>query len=79
MALSVDDVLARRTRLAQELPDRGAAIAPRVAAILAGDLGWGEARQHLEVEAYLASARAEFSVTPPDGPAPADEGTGADD
>ena len=79
MALSVDDVLARRTRLAQELPDRGAAIAPRVAEILAGDLGWGEARQRLEVEAYLASARAEFSVAPPDGPAPADEGTGADD
>ena len=35
LALSLDDVLARRTRLAQELPDRGAAIAPRVAAILA--------------------------------------------
>jgi glycerol-3-phosphate dehydrogenase len=79
LALSIDDVLARRTRLAQELPDRGAAIAPRVAQILGGDLGWGEARQRLEVDAYLASARTEFSVAPPDGPAPADEGTGADD
>ena len=45
LALSLDDVLARRTRLAQELPDRGAAIAPRVAQIMAGDLDWGEARQ----------------------------------
>ena len=34
LAFSLDDVLARRTRLAQELPDRGAAIAPRVAQIL---------------------------------------------
>ena len=70
LALSLDDVLARRTRLAQELPDRGAAIAPRVAEIMAADLDWGDARQALEVEAYLASARGEFSVAPPDGPAP---------
>jgi glycerol-3-phosphate dehydrogenase len=79
VALSVDDVLARRTRLAQELPDRGASIAPRVAAILGADLDWGDARQRLEVDGYLASARREFSVTPPDGPAPADEGTSAGD
>jgi glycerol-3-phosphate dehydrogenase len=79
LALSIDDVLARRTRLAQELPDRGAAIAPRVAEILGGDLGWVVARQRLEVDAYLASARREFSVAPPDGPAPAGEGTGAHD
>ena len=45
LALSLDDVLARRTRLAQELPDRGAAIAPRVAEILGAELGWDEARQ----------------------------------
>src|SRR6187200_2033654 len=30
LAFSLDDVLARRTRVAQELPDRGAAIAARV-------------------------------------------------
>jgi len=64
LALSLDDVLARRTRLAQELPDRGEAIAPRVARILADDLDWGEARQALEIDMYLASARREFSVAP---------------
>ena len=64
LALSLDDVLARRTRLAQELPDRGAAIAPRVAEILGADLGWGAARRSLEVENYLAGARREFSVAP---------------
>ena len=62
LALSLDDVLARRMRLAQELPDRGASIAPRVAAIMAGELGWDEARQAAEVDTYLVEARREFSV-----------------
>ena len=53
LALSLDDVLARRTRLAQELPDRGAAVAPRVAELLGAVLGWDEARRGREVEAYL--------------------------
>jgi glycerol-3-phosphate dehydrogenase len=71
LALSLDDVLARRTRLAPELPDRGAAVAPRVAAILGAELGWGAARQELEVQVYLASARREYSVPPPGGEPPA--------
>ena len=70
-ALSLDDVLARRTRLAPELPDRGQAIAPRVAQILGAELGWGETRQALEVESYLASAYREFDVPPPGGSEPA--------
>jgi glycerol-3-phosphate dehydrogenase len=70
-ALSLDDVLARRMRLAPELPDRGAAIAPRVAAIMGAALGWGEARQALEVQIYLASAGREFAVPGAGGPAPA--------
>ena len=78
-ALSLDDVLARRTRLAPELPDRGAAIAPRVAVILGAELGWGEARQALEVQIYLASARREFDVPPPDGPEPSGIGDAAVD
>jgi glycerol-3-phosphate dehydrogenase len=62
LALSLDDILSRRFRLAQELPDRGAAIAPRIAAIAGADLGWDEARQAAEVERYLADARREFAV-----------------
>ena len=62
IALSLDDMLARRTRLAQELPDRGAAIAPRVAELLGTELGWGETRKAREVEAYLEMARREYSV-----------------
>jgi glycerol-3-phosphate dehydrogenase len=72
LALSLDDVLSRRTRLSPELADRGATVAPRVAAILGAELGWGGARQALEVQTYLASARREFSVPPPSGPAPVD-------
>jgi glycerol-3-phosphate dehydrogenase len=70
LAFSLDDVLARRTRLAQEQPDRGAAIAPRVAQILGAEFGWGESRQRLEVDSYLATARREYSVPPPGPPGP---------
>jgi glycerol-3-phosphate dehydrogenase len=66
LALSLDDALARRTRLAQELPDRGATVAGRVAAILGSELGWSGTRRTAEIDAYLASARREFSVAPPD-------------
>ena len=41
LAASVDDVLSRRLRLSPELPDRGAAVAPRVAAILGARAGLG--------------------------------------
>jgi glycerol-3-phosphate dehydrogenase len=70
LALSLDDVLARRTRLAPELRDRGAGVAPRVAAILGAELGWGEARKALEVQIYLASAGREYGVPPSGGEAP---------
>ena len=62
LALSIDDVLARRMRIVHELPDRAAAIAPRVAAILGAELGWDETRQSSEVESFLAGARREFAV-----------------
>jgi glycerol-3-phosphate dehydrogenase len=65
LARSLDDVLSRRTRLALETPDRGASIAPRVAALLGRELGWGEARQALEVETFLTFARRQYDVPAP--------------
>ncbi len=62
LATTIDDVLARRMRLAQQLPDRGAAIAPRIAEILGHDAGWDVTRQRAEVEAYLDRARREYGV-----------------
>ena len=62
VALSLDDVLSRRTRLSQELADRGAAIAPRVAELVGPELGWSKAEGALAVDAYLAEARREYDV-----------------
>ena len=65
LALSLDDLLARRTRLAPVLRDRGEAIAPRVAVIAGHVLGWDAARQAAEVAAYLEGAHREYDVPPP--------------
>ncbi len=62
LAMSLDDVLARRMRLAMTLRDRGASIAPRVAAIAGDTLGWDATRQAVEVAQYLESAHREFDV-----------------
>jgi glycerol-3-phosphate dehydrogenase len=62
LALGLDDVLSRRMRLSMARRDRGATIAPRVAAIMAADLGWDAARQAAEVERYLVGARREYDV-----------------
>ncbi len=62
MALSLDDVLARRFRLAMELRDRGASVASRVADLLGDELGWDAARRAREVETYLTGARAEYGI-----------------
>ena len=72
LALSVDDVLSRRLRLSPELADRGAAVAPRVAGIMARELGWSDDRRDEEVAAYLASATTEYGIAPsPSPPEPA--------
>lgn len=65
LALSLDDLLARRVRLAPVLRDRGASIAPRVASIAGHVLGWDAARQAAEVASYLEGARREYGVPPP--------------
>ncbi len=65
LALSLDDLLARRIRLAPALRDRGASIAPRAAAIAGHVLGWDAARQAAEVVSYLEGARREYDVPPP--------------
>jgi glycerol-3-phosphate dehydrogenase len=62
LAMSLDDVLARRMRLAQELPDRGASIAAGVAAVLGAELGWDKRRQTLEVKRALHTARREYGL-----------------
>ncbi|HTG40768.1 MAG TPA: glycerol-3-phosphate dehydrogenase/oxidase [Methylomirabilota bacterium] len=62
LALSLDDVLARRMRLVHELKDRAAGIAPRVAELLGAELGWDAERRRREVDLFIAMARREFGV-----------------
>jgi glycerol-3-phosphate dehydrogenase len=62
LALSIEDFLARRTRLGIERPDRAEDVAPRVAELLGGELGWDVGRQVDELETYLAAAHRQFDV-----------------
>jgi glycerol-3-phosphate dehydrogenase len=57
-ALSVADVVARRTRAIFEMPDRGSGAAGEVAALLARTLGWDEARRREEVARYRTAIEA---------------------
>jgi glycerol-3-phosphate dehydrogenase len=58
-ARHLDDVLTRRTRISIETFDRGAAAAPRVARLMAAELGWDEARVAEEVDHYGRRVEAE--------------------
>jgi glycerol-3-phosphate dehydrogenase len=62
LAFALDDILARRMRLAQTVRDRGASVAPRVAAVAGEALGWDADRQAAEIERYLEAAHREFDV-----------------
>ena len=54
MAMTLEDVLARRTRIILEDADRGAGIAPEVAALMADELGWSSDYTRAQVEKYRA-------------------------
>jgi glycerol-3-phosphate dehydrogenase len=64
LALSLDDVLARRTRIALERRDHGASFAPRVAEIAGQRLGWDADGRMREVQVYVAEAAREYDVPP---------------
>ena len=53
-ALTIADVLMRRTRIALESADRGRAAAPVVAEIMARVLMWDDARREEEIASYLS-------------------------
>ena len=59
MATTVDDVLARRTRLRIQARDASAAAAGDVAALLAAELGWDAAETARQVALYQASVERE--------------------
>lgn len=59
MALTLDDVLARRTRARVLARSASADAAPAVAALLAPELGWSDSEREREVCAYTQSVAAE--------------------
>ena len=58
-ARHLDDVLTRRTRISIETFDRGVKAAASVARLMAGELGWDDARTETEVDHYLRRVEAE--------------------
>ncbi len=66
MAMSVDDVLTRRTRARLLARDASAEAAGHVAALLGAELGWNEAERDAQAAAYRASVEHErASIAPP--------------
>jgi glycerol-3-phosphate dehydrogenase len=59
MAHTLDDVLSRRTRARLLARDASAAAAPRVARLLAPELGWSAAERDRQVRAYVDEVGAE--------------------
>ncbi|MEK7668835.1 MAG: glycerol-3-phosphate dehydrogenase/oxidase [Gemmatimonadota bacterium] len=65
MAMTVADVLVRRTRRFLEDPQQATDAAAAVAGLLAPELGWGEADVEREVQAYRdEAARMRRAITP---------------
>jgi glycerol-3-phosphate dehydrogenase len=54
MAMTLEDVLSRRTRIILEDGARGVGIAPQVAALMARELGWSSDQTNSQVEQYRA-------------------------
>jgi len=66
MALSVGDVMIRRTHLFHRHPGQGAEVTPIVAGLLASELGWDAAREANSLAGYLADVqRMRQALTPP--------------
>ena len=61
-AMSVDDVISRRTRLAFEAPGAGADLADDVAALIAPVLGWSAKDKKASVAAYREQVEAEVDA-----------------
>lgn len=58
-ALSVDDVLSRRTRIAFEAQDGGDSLASMVAALIAPVLGWSAAQKQGSIKAFTEHLKSE--------------------
>jgi glycerol-3-phosphate dehydrogenase len=69
--MHLDDVLARRTRVAIEVRDRGLAAAEEACELMAAALGWSPERAERELAAYIRWVAAQLvgEAEPDDGAA----------
>lgn len=61
-AMSVDDVISRRTRLAFEAPNAGIDLADDIATLIAPYLGWGAKEKKASVAEYKSQVGAEVEA-----------------
>jgi glycerol-3-phosphate dehydrogenase len=61
-AMSVDDVISRRTRLAFEAPHAGIDLAEDIATLIAPHLGWGAKEKKASIAEYKAGVAAEVEA-----------------
>jgi glycerol-3-phosphate dehydrogenase len=66
MARTVEDILARRTRILQLDAREAIRLAPSVAALLAGELGFGRKWEEKQVEEFTRLAGLYLLSAPPD-------------
>jgi len=60
-AVRLDDVLARRTRIAITVRDRGLEAAPHAAGLMAAELAWDAARTRAEIDRYRGDVAAQLA------------------
>ena len=65
MAVTLADVLVRRLRIAYEAGDHGRSAARVATAVLAGRLGWDNARSRVEIARYEADVERIFGTNEP--------------
>jgi glycerol-3-phosphate dehydrogenase len=61
-AMSVDDVISRRTRLAFEAPHAGLELVDEIASIITPYLGWGAKEKKASINQYRAQVVAEVQA-----------------
>lgn len=62
MALTLSDLLMRRTRIAFELSDHGVRVAPQVADAVAASARWSEYAKRAQIEAYIGEVARVFGA-----------------
>jgi glycerol-3-phosphate dehydrogenase len=64
MAMTLGDLLIRRTRLAYETSDHGLSVAPHVADVVGPTLGWDETGRRQAIVKYAAEVERVFGIDP---------------